>query len=188
LPRDRGVLIQDVTPGKAAADAGVQNNDVVTRVEGRSVSNLRQFSSNLFRSEIGGKLKLEVLRGGTTVELQVALKERDDDAERFLEQVKELASPIPQLGVLAVPLNPKTAVLLTEPRSSSGCIVAAKLQTASTFQEELEPGDVVLGINGESASDVEALAALLRRLPDGMPLVVRVERQGVLRYLVLRGE
>jgi len=68
LPRDRGVLIQDVTPGKAAADAGVQVNDVVIRVEGRSVSNLRQFSSNLFRSEIGGKLKLEVLRGETRAE------------------------------------------------------------------------------------------------------------------------
>jgi serine protease Do len=168
-----------VTPGKAAADAGVQVNDIVIRVEGRSVSNLRQFSSNLFRSEIGGKLKLEVLRGETTAELHVPLKERDDDVERFLEQVKELASPIPQLGVLVVPLNQDTAVLLTEPRSSSGCIVAAKLQTSSTFQEELEPGDVVLGINGESANDVDALAALLKRLPDGMPLVVRVGRMSL---------
>jgi len=121
-------------------------------------------------------------------QLQVALKERDDDVERFLEQVKGLASPIPQLGILALPLNRETAVLLTEHRSSAGCIVAAKLQTASTFQEELEQGDVVLGINGESANDIDALTALLKRLPDGMPLVVRVERQGMLRYLVLRGE
>ena len=124
----------------------------------------------------------------TRAELQVALEERDDGVERFLEQVKELASPIAQLGILAVPLNRETAVLLSEPRSSSGCIVAAKLQTLSSFQEELEQGDVILGMNGESASDVDALTALLKRLPDGMPLVLRVERQGVLRYLVLRSE
>jgi len=43
LPRDRGVLIQDVTPGKAAADAARAGEHVVIRVEGRSVSNLRRF-------------------------------------------------------------------------------------------------------------------------------------------------
>ena len=62
LPQESGVLIQDVTPGKAAAEAGVQINDIVVRVKGRSVTNLRQFSNSLFRSEIGEKLELEVLR------------------------------------------------------------------------------------------------------------------------------
>ena len=47
---------------------------------------------------------------------------------------------------------------------------------------------LVRGVNGESANDVDTLAALIKRLPEGMPLVVRVERQGALRYLVLRGE
>jgi S1-C subfamily serine protease len=62
LPQESGVLIQDVTPGKAAAEAGIQINDIVVRVKGRSVTNLRQFSNSLFRSEIGEKLELEVLR------------------------------------------------------------------------------------------------------------------------------
>ena len=188
LPRDRGVLIQDVLPGKAAEEAGVHVNDVVIRVEGRPVTNLRQFANYLFRSEIGGKLKLEVVRGGSTLQLRVPLKEREDDVEKLVEQVKEIASPIPQLGVLAVPLNDKTSVLVSDPRSSSGCVVAAKLQTASSFEEELEQGDLILGINGKPANDLDALKRLVARLPDGGPLVVRVEREGVLRYLVLTGE
>ena len=52
LPQDSGVLIQDVTPGKAAAEAGVQINDIVVRVKGRSVTNLRQFSNSLFLPKI----------------------------------------------------------------------------------------------------------------------------------------
>jgi serine protease Do len=188
LPGDRGVLIQDVLPGKPAEQAGLQVNDIVVRVEGRSVANLRQFSNYLFRSEIGGKLRLEVLRGGARAEVRVALKEREDDVEKFVERVKEIASPVAQLGVLVVPLNEKTSVLLTEPRSDSGCIVAAKLQTSSSFEEELEQGDLILGINGQPAKDLDALNGLLKRVPDGTPLVVRVERQGVLRYLVLTGE
>jgi len=133
-------------------------------------------------------LKLEVLRGDTRTELQVELKERDDDVERFVDQLKEKASPIPQLGVITVPLNDETAVLLSGPRSRSGSIVAAKLQTSSSFQEELETGDVILGINGKLANDPDGLTALLNGVSDGMPLVVQVERQGVLRYLVLAGD
>ena len=56
------------------------------------------------------------------------------------------------------------------------------------FEEELEPGDVILGVNGKSANNLESLTTFLKGLPDGMPLVLRVERQGVLRYLVLKDE
>lgn len=188
LPRDRGVLVQDVVPGKAAADAGIQINDIVVRVEGRSVWNLRQFSNSLFRSEIGGKLRVEVLRGDARAELSVAFLERNDDVEKLLEQIKEKASPIAQLGILAVPLDRDTAALVSEPRYAFGTIVAAKLQAPSSFQEELEPGDVILGINGQSAKNIEALTDLIKRLPEHSPLVVQVQRQGVLRYLVLSGE
>ncbi len=188
LPRDRGVLVQDVVPGKSAAEAGVQINDIVVRVEGRAVSNLRQFSNSLFRSEIGGKLRLEVLRGDTRLELSVAFLERNDDVEKVLEQIKAKASPVPQLGILAVPLDSETAALVSEPRYDFGTIVAAKLQATSSFQEDLEPGDLILGVNGQPAKNLEALTGLVKSLPDNSPLVVQVQRQGVLRYLVLVGE
>jgi serine protease Do len=188
LPQASGVLIQDVMPGKAAADAGVQINDIVVRVEGRSVMNLRQFSNSLFRSEIGEKLKLEVLREDTRVELQVALQEPNHEDETLLEQVKERAVPIPRIGILVVPLDSETAALVNEPRHDFGTIVAAKLQTSFILQEELEPGDVIFGINGQPASNIDALTGLVNGLTDGSPIVVQVQRQGVLRYLVLSGD
>lgn len=67
LQRKDGVLIQDVREGKAAVAAGVKLNDIVIRVEGRMVRNVRQFANSLFRSEIGGKLTLEVIRGDKMV-------------------------------------------------------------------------------------------------------------------------
>lgn len=188
LPRDRGVLVQDVVPGKAADHAGVQINDIIVRVEGRSVSNLRQFSSSLFRSEIGGQLTLELLRGDSRVELRVPFLERNDDVERSLEQIKAKASPVPQLGILALPLDSDTAALVPEARFDFGSIVAAKLQTTSSFQEELEPGDVILGLNGRPAKNIDGLIGLLKGLPENGPLVLQVQRQGTLLYLVLIGE
>ena len=188
LPQESGVLIQDVTPGKAAAEAGVQINDIVVRVKGRSVNNLRQFSNNLFRSEIGEKLELEVLRDSARVKLEVALQEPNRDADTLLDQMKERAVPVARIGILAVPLDSETAGLISEPRHEAGTIVAARLQTSFIFQEELEPGDVIFGINGRPAVSIDALKGLVNGLPEGSPLVVQVQRQGILRYLVLSGD
>jgi serine protease Do len=188
LPQESGVLIQDVTPGKAAAEAGVQINDIVVRVKGRSVTNLRQFSNNLFRSEIGEKLELEVLRDSARIKLEVALQEPNRDGDTLLDQVKERAVPVSRIGILAVPLDSETAPLISEPRHEAGTIVAARLQTSFIFQEELEPGDVIFGINGQPAGSIDALKGLVNGLPEGSPLVVQVQRQGVLRYLVLSGD
>jgi len=188
LPQESGVLIQDVTPGKAAAEAGVQINDIVVRVKGRAVTNLRQFSNSLFRSEIGEKLELEVLRDSARIKLEVSLQEPNPDSDALLDQVKERAVPVARIGILAVPLDSETAALISEPRHEAGTIVAARLQTSFIFQEELEPGDVIFGINGRSAGSIDALKGLVNGLPEGSPLVVQVQRQGVLRYLVLSGD
>jgi serine protease Do len=188
LPRESGVLIQDVLPGKAAADAGLQMDDIVVSVEGRSVANLRQFSSNLLGSEIGQRLKLGVLRKGEVLELQVALQEPDNKEESLMEKAKQRAVAIPRIGVLAVALDSDTVPLIAEPKHDFGSIVAAKLQTTRVFQEELEPGDVIFGINGQTAIGIEALTRLLNDIPDGRPIVAQVQREGILRYLVLVGE
>jgi serine protease Do len=189
LARDEGVLVQDVRPGGPAADAGLRCDDIVVRVQGRPVRNVRQFSNSLFRSEIGEKLTMEVVRGGQTINLQAPLEEHQDVAELIAEQVKEKASPIPQLGVLVIPMDETTAELVPEPRYKSGAIVAATLQTSSSFQEELEPGDIILGVNGKfTGSSIDAIKQILDGLPDGSPLVVQVQREGLLRYLLLRGD
>jgi serine protease Do len=188
LSRDTGVLIQDVRPGAAAAGAGLRRDDIVTRVQGRSVRNVRQFSSSLFRSEIGEQLTLEVVRGDQTIKLQVPLEERNDVTELAAQQANVKASPIPQLGVLAIPLDATTAALISEPRYQFGCIVTAKLKMSTSFQEELEPGDIIFGVNGDLTSGIDALIATLTTVPEGGPLVVQIQRDGILRYLVLLGE
>jgi serine protease Do len=188
LPRESGVLIQDVWPDKAAAHAGLQMDDIVVSVEGRSIVNLRQFSSNFFGSEIGEQLKLGVLRKGEKLDLQVALQEPGSDEESLMEKAKQRSVAIPRIGVLAVALDSDSAPLITEPKHDFGSIVTAKLQTSGVFQEELEPGDVIFGINGQTASGIDALTGLLNNSPDGSPIVVQVQREGILRYLVLVGE
>jgi S1-C subfamily serine protease len=102
--------------------------------------------------------------------------------------VKEKAVPVPRMGILAVPLDSETVKLVPDPRHACVAIVAAKLQTTTVFQEELEPGDLILGVNGQTAARLEAMTGIVNGIGSGNPLVVQVQRQGILRYIVLRGD
>ena len=187
LSRDQGVLVQDVISGKAAATAGLLADDIVVRVEGRTVRNIRQFSNSMFRSHLGGELTLDVVRGQQTLKIQVPFTENTDPNEFLAERMKEQSIPIPQLGILAIPLNAATAPLITEPRYRSGVIVVAKLQS-NGLHEELQPGDVIYGVNGKLTSNIEVMKEILSTVADSAPLVMRVQRGPYLRYFVLKGE
>ena len=188
LSRDEGVLVQDVRPDGPAAEANLRCEDIITRVQGRPVRNLRQFANSLFRSEIGDRLTLEVVRGDDTIQMQVRLEESDDGGNAIAQEVRDKAVPIPQLGILAISLDNSTAALISEPRFRFGSIVAARLDVNSSFQEELNPGDIVYRVNGKVAEGIDPLKELVSHVSETAPLVVQVQRDGVLRYLILRGE
>jgi serine protease Do len=188
LSRDDGVLVQDVEPGRTAAEAGLRAGDIVIGVEGRPVRNVRQFSDSLFGSDVGKKLAMDVIRGDQNLKLDVALEDQSDMEELLAQQVRARASPVPQLGVLVVPLDASSAGLVPYAREDAGNVVAAKLQTTFPLQEELEVGDIIFDVNGKPAANVADLQKLLSRVSDDSPLVVRAQRGGALRYFLLRGE
>ena len=53
LPRSHGVLLEDVTPGSSADEAGLRVGEVVTDVGGNSVGDVKQFATQLFTYKIG---------------------------------------------------------------------------------------------------------------------------------------
>jgi S1-C subfamily serine protease len=160
----------------------------VIGVEGRPVRNVRQFSDSLFGSDVGKKLAMDVIRGDQNLKLDVALEDQSDMEELLAQQVRARASPVPQLGVLVVPLDASSAGLVPYAREDAGNVVAAKLQTTFPLQEELEVGDIIFDVNGKPAANVADLQKLLSRVSDDSPLVVRAQRGGALRYFLLRGE
>ncbi len=102
--------------------------------------------------------------------------------------MKENATAVPELGALVVPLDDSTASWVDQPRYNNGCIVAARLDTNASFEERLQPGDLIFGVNAKRVTDIGGLRDLLTKIPDGTPLVVQVQRDGILRYIMLRGE
>jgi S1-C subfamily serine protease len=82
LPEVNGVLIVGVVPNSPAASSGLRRGDVVTQIEGQSVTTSDQLQGIVDRSQIGQPLRLTVKRGNQTQQLSVRTAELQPNALR----------------------------------------------------------------------------------------------------------
>jgi Do/DeqQ family serine protease len=69
--RDEGVLIVRVMENSPAAKAGIQQGDIIQKVEGQSVKAAADVQAKVEASKIGANLKLEILRNGQPQQIQI---------------------------------------------------------------------------------------------------------------------
>ena len=74
LPPRSGVLVADVLPGGAAADAGLKINDVIVEFAGDPVRGPRDLQDLVEQKPVDSQQPLTVMRRGESVRLQVTLK------------------------------------------------------------------------------------------------------------------
>lgn len=180
IPSTQGVVITDVRPGSAADKAGLKQGDIVQGVDGTAVA-----SSGRLRNLIAGKggnskARLDVLRGGKRLPIEVTLGELQDDAP-----AKEPGSGQHQ-GTLGMQLSPLTDALrqrLEMDSKEPGSVVVSGIERGSAADEAgLQPGDVVLEINRTAVKDVAQAKALLK---SGDKVLLLIRRAGATRFVVL---
>ena len=76
LPVDFGQYVQTVQAGDPAADAGVQEGDIVTAIDGQQIDAQNSFVEVLFAHEPGETVEATVQRGDEEITVEVTLGER----------------------------------------------------------------------------------------------------------------
>jgi serine protease Do len=183
LPRSSGVLISDVTAGSPADAAGVKLNDTVLAVDGKPVENLPVFYTLMLTHHSGDTVKLQLLRGADTLNLEVAAVEESHASDRLADLIDPETSQITQLGIVGLTIDQRTESLFPTLRGKYGVIVAARSAAAMGAAGELQVGDVVHEINGSVVSSVDELRSTVAKMKPGTPVALFIERDGKLLYI-----
>jgi serine protease Do len=159
LPVSRGALVYRIYPDSPAARAGLAEGDVIVAAQGQPVTAREDISTVIYSVPAGTPLNLEVRRG-----------------DRTLQNALRPVQPPRGLGLRI--LEEQVGLTVTEQR---GRLVVERVTRGSVAARTgLEPGDIVLGVNGRELSSVEELGAEVLRGYDrgGLPLLVQRGRYG----------
>jgi serine protease Do len=188
LAQEWGVIVSDVRRGGPADIAGLSVKDVIVSIDGKPVDSLPLIAFNLYSRRAGDRLRVGVLRGEQHATLEVVVIERPEALDRVIDLVDPEKSAVPQLGILGVSIDESLGLAIGSLRVPSGVMVAAHAEDRRAAAVSLLAGDVIHSVNGAAVSDLQELRAALDSLKPHSPVVLQIERDGLLSFVAFELE
>ncbi len=172
LERPMGAIVTHVFDQSPAARAGLRIGDVILALDGKPIENPDSFSYRFATKALGGKSKIDILRGNRRQTLDVAL---EPPAETVPRQEMVLSGPSPFSGATVANLSPAVSEELSLANDERGVAVVQVKRGSPAARIGLRKGDIVRIINGVNIRKTADLRDLIR------------ERRTFWRFSVERG-
>ncbi|MBU44491.1 MAG: serine protease [Spirochaetaceae bacterium] len=75
LGNEPGVLVRFVVPGSAAEEAGIQQNDFITKANGEVIEEPEDLIAQVQETGVGNKMELEIIRNGKRITITATIGE-----------------------------------------------------------------------------------------------------------------
>jgi serine protease Do len=186
LAMDQGVIVSDVLPGSPAEMAGLKVQDIILSLDDKPVGSLPVFGLYMLMSRAGDRMKIRVLRGGEEMQLEVPVAQQPHSVDLLPGLVDPEKNLVSKLGVLGIEIDKKISQMLPGLRQPSGVIVAAKVAGFGGEENSLAVGDVIHALNGMTVISLDFLRSTLDGIKPGSPVVLQIEREGILMYTSFR--
>jgi len=183
LPRQTGIILEDVLPNSSADHSGLHPGDILLSIDGKAFQDPRALSVLLFQKKIGEAVAFKVQRGTEVLTLDVPVTEREGDPESILDPTQSASNIIPKLGIVGIQITDSVAQLIPPTRVPGGILVTALTAGGNASLFGLQPGDVLHALNRTRLDSLETLRKLLAALKPGDPVVFSIERGGQLNYV-----
>ena len=178
LDQPSGAVVAQVLPGSAAAKAGLKAGDVIVRMNGSEVATSGDVAGRVGLARPGQTFKLGVWRDKSEREITVQL----GHAEDRVAQGERAADEPGTLGVSVRPLTPQE-------RQQADTDHGLRVQQVggAAARAGLQPGDIVLALNGKPVNEVGDLRAALEGKPEHVALLIQRNEQRIFVPVDLRG-
>jgi serine protease Do len=161
LSKGGGELVRSVVPSGAAARAGIQQGDVIVRVNNQPVTPDQTVSYLVANSPVGQRIPIEVVRNGRRFTVNTVVDQRPTE-----EQLAKIvggnsdtgtpgggatspAAPQKALGLSLATLTPELARAANLPATAHGVIITAVDPNSDAQDEGLQRGDLIISINNQ---------------------------------------
>ena len=173
LDRPRGALVSSVEKDGPAAKAGIQPGDVIVGVGGHPIEHYGELSGAIAGMKPGSDTTLDVWRGGKELNVSVGVAELHEQQQTAARGAHPQGTPakVPAaFGLTVRPLNPQEK----EQAGTQGSLVVEGV-SGPAAAAEIQPGDIILGVNGKRVHSVAELQEAARSAGKNVALLVQRE-------------
>lgn len=183
LDRPLGLLVQSVVEGSPAAKAGLVAGDVVTRLDGQEVSELRVMNYKLAAKGIGNFAELTVLRKGKAYQAKLQIAPPQETVPRTEVTI---GGTSPFQGLTIANLSPRVAADLgLAYHGEQGVVVTRVDEQGLAAEAGFAPGDVILQVNRIKITTTADLQKAADARPDIWQIIA--SRDGQIMRFAFRG-
>jgi serine protease Do len=171
LPKDRGAIIARVEPNGPAAKAGLQQGDVVVKVNNQDVTPDASLSFLVAQQPVGARIPIEIIRNGRHQVVTATLAERPaedqiasiqngdgDDSNGAPNAPAPSQSVRASLGVSLQTITPAIAQQLGIAPTTRGAVISNVDSSSDAATKGLQPRDLILGVGQRPVANAAEVA------------------------------
>ncbi len=181
-PSTEGALVGQVDPDGPSKKAGLQQGDIIVQLGREKIKNVNQLRNFVATIKPGTSIEVHLLRNGKKELKSVTIGELPAQPA---EQTTEVNGTNEELGLTVDEFNSGSQ---RRPRTSrtSGVVITEIDPQGLAARAELQPGDIVVSINGEDVESIEDFKAAMKKASIEKGIRFVVETQGMQRFAIIR--
>jgi len=172
LSKPQGALVGQTYPDTAAEKAGIEAGDIILEFDGKKIAKSADLPPIVGVTPLDRKVKVKVLRNGEVKYFKVKLNALDQ-AQQLANNGQSKPYENNRLGALVKELDKDALEALNLP---FGVMITDVKQGAAAAKAGLRKGDIIVTIDFKPVKNAGALERIMKDLPKGQSLPVRVVR------------
>lgn len=195
---DKGVKVTEVTKESAAAKAGLQNNDIITKVNDTKIETSSDLVNAIHAFKPDTKVTITYLRDGKEKNTAAVLgKRKETDIKTFKMNGGDFNFHMPNMPEFekSFPFEyhnnmssskPKLGIEIQDLEEGNGVKVTDVDDGMAAGKSGLKEDDIITEINGKEVKSVDDLKAKLKELKEGESFKMGVKRNGMTQTIDIK--
>jgi len=165
LDTKEGALIVSIVEDSPADNSGLEEDDVIIRVDNKSIKSDKDLMRTVSSKHPGDFTNFTIIRGDEKLRISVTLGERPSDGNVISKSSKESESDI--LGIR-----------VSSTKDNNGVKIISIDKGSPAQKNGLAVNDVILKIARNKINSIEDYENIIKRYDDGDVIMIRIERNG----------
>ena len=169
----KGVIVSKVEENSPAAKAGIKEEDVILKFNGKDIDNTVELSTLVASNSPKSDIDLKILRNGKPMDVTVKLGELTADVQRKTESGR---SSYENIGMAVSNITSALTQKYNLPQKITGVVVTQVDPNGTAAQFGIREGDVIMKVNRENIRTVKDFEKQISDTKPGENILFYVRR------------